>query len=109
MKESVNKVNPQTPVLFPFAPEEFWKIMRQIIREEIMSAEKSKPVTSDYETPGMTYKPLFKIPEVCKLFQVSKPTIYDWIRQGKLKPYKIQSRVYFLWQDIQQLLHPNAS
>lgn len=34
--------------------------------------------------------------EVCVIFQVSKPTIYDWIKNGKLKPYKIRSRVYFL-------------
>ncbi|WP_367115549.1 helix-turn-helix domain-containing protein [Chitinophaga sp. CB10] len=33
-------------------------------------------------------------------------TIYDWIKHGKLKPYKIRSRVYFLWNDIQQLLQP---
>jgi excisionase family DNA binding protein len=55
---------------------------------------------------GLTYKPLYKIAEVCALFHVSKPTIYDWIKHEKLKPYKIRSRVYFLWQDIQQLLHP---
>ncbi|MBC9914321.1 helix-turn-helix domain-containing protein [Chitinophaga varians] len=27
------------------------------------------------------------IGEVCQLFQVTKPTIYDWIKHGKLKPY----------------------
>jgi hypothetical protein len=26
------------------------------------------------------------------------------VKHGKLKPFKIRSRVYFLWQDIQQLL-----
>ena len=61
----------------------------------------------EYETFGMTCKPLYKIAEVCAMFYVSKPTIYDWIKHGKLKPYKIRSRVYFLWQDIQQLLRPN--
>lgn len=42
--------------------------------------------------------------EVCAIFKVTKPTIYDWIKHGKLKPYKIRSRVYFLWNDIQQLI-----
>lgn len=46
--------------------------------------------------------------EVCQLFHVSKPTIYDWVRLGKLKPYKIRSRVYFLWQDISVLLYPEG-
>jgi excisionase family DNA binding protein len=52
----------------------------------------------------LTYKPLYKIKEVCDFFQVTRPTLYDWIKDGKLKPYKIKSRVYFLHSDIQQLL-----
>ncbi|MBX3255677.1 MAG: helix-turn-helix domain-containing protein [Chitinophagaceae bacterium] len=106
MKGYVNNTASPTPMLFPFEPEQFWLFMRQVIREEITNVQKIKPVNSGYDTPGMIYKPLFKITEVCQLFQVSKPTIYDWIRHGKLKPYKIRSRVYFLWQDIQHLLHP---
>ena len=51
----------------------------------------------------MTFKPLYKIAELCSMFQVTRPTIYEWINSGKLKPYKIRSRVYFLWEDIQQL------
>ncbi|MFD2886353.1 helix-turn-helix domain-containing protein [Chitinophaga cymbidii] len=29
------------------------------------------------------------------MFQVTRPTIYDWIRHDKLKPYKVRSRIYF--------------
>lgn len=108
MKEIVQSEMSATPMLFPFEPEQFWKVIRQIIREEMASIEKTTSVTPSYETPGMAYKPLYKIAEVCKLFQVTKPTIYDWVRHGKLKPYKIRSRVYFLWQDIQQLLNPSS-
>ncbi|MBI1781175.1 MAG: helix-turn-helix domain-containing protein [Sphingobacteriales bacterium] len=52
----------------------------------------------------MNEKPLFKIEEVCSLFKVTKPTIYDWIKHGKLKRVKIRSRVYFLGSDIRQLM-----
>lgn len=106
MKESVSNGNPVTPMLFPYEPEQFWKSMRQMIREEVAQAEIPKPVSPVFDTPGLTYKPLYKIAEVCALFHVTKPTIYDWVRHGKLKPFKIRSRVYFLWQDIQQLLPP---
>lgn len=96
-----------TPMLFPYEPNEFWEQLQQIIREEVSRLERSKvPASTSVETPGLTYKPLFKMAEICAIFQVSKPTIYDWIKEGKLKPYKIKSRVYFLWQDIQRLLHP---
>lgn len=94
-------------MLFPYDPAEYWEQIRQIVREEVKSAEKERAVSPpSYETPGLTYKPLYKIAEVCALFHVSKPTIYEWVKHGKLKPYKIRSRVYFLWQDIQQLLQP---
>jgi excisionase family DNA binding protein len=106
MKDTVTNTSVVTPILFPYAPQEFWQSIRQIIREEVSNVEKQKPITASFETTGLSYKPLYKIAEVCALFHVTKPTIYDWIKHEKLKPYKIRSRVYFLWQDIQQLLHP---
>ncbi|TXJ28350.1 MAG: DNA-binding protein [Chitinophagaceae bacterium] len=107
MKELVKNETPATPMLFPFSPEQFWASMRQIIREEISQAGKQAQVNPAYETPGLVQKPLYKMAELCGMLQVSKPTIYEWIKFGKLKPYKIRSRVYFLWQDVQQLLNPD--
>ena len=107
MKELTANGNLVTPILFPYDPEHFWQSIRQIVREEVSSVEKQSPASPTYETPGLTYKPLFKIAEVCSLFHVTKPTIYDWVRHGKLKPFKIRSRVYFLWQDIERLMHPD--
>ncbi|MBS1654158.1 MAG: helix-turn-helix domain-containing protein [Bacteroidetes bacterium] len=110
MKEIVSTREMATPMLFPFEPGQFWASMRALIREEINSIKTEKgPTSGFFETPGLTHKPLFKIAEVCVLFQVTKPTIYDWIKHGKLKPVKIRSRVYFLAQDIQQLLHNDTS
>lgn len=103
----MEKTTSVAPMLFPYEPKMFWEQLQQIIREEVSKLEKQRPdLSATLETPGLTYKPLFKMAEVCAIFQVSKPTIYDWIKNGKLKPYKIRSRVYFLWQDIQQLMQP---
>lgn len=107
MKENVSNSDLVSPMLFPYQPEKFWQFLRQIIREEVNRVEQEKPVSQNFETQGMTYKPLYKMPEVCALLRVTKPTIYDWIKHGKLKPYKIRSRVYFLAQDVMQLLHPD--
>ncbi len=96
--------NASMPMLFPIEPEKFWEQLQQIIRVEINRIEKSKDSSSSFETTGLTYKPLYKINEVCNIFHVTRPTIYDWVKCGKLKPFKIRSRVYFLWNDIQQLL-----
>lgn len=106
MQENVSNGNIVTPLLFPYEPEKFWQSMRQIIREEIQNIDHKKTAPPSFGTPGLTYKPLYKIAEVCALFHVTKPTIYDWVKHGKLKPYKIRSRVFFLHQDIQQLIIP---
>ena len=107
MKEFVSNGNNVTPMLFPYEQEHYWQLIRQIIREEVNNAEKQRPVSPSYETPGLTYKPLYKIAEVCALFHVTKPTVYDWVKHGKLKPFKIRSRVFFLRQDIQALMQPD--
>ena len=109
MKDTVMMGKPVTPMLFPYEPEQFWQSIRLIIREEFANGQKQQPPAVSFETTGMTYKPLYKITEVCALFHITKPTIYDWIRHGKLKPHKIRSRVYFLWQDIQQLIQSTSS
>ena len=93
------------PILIPFEPEEFWAQIRLIIREEVTKNKKEQPVfASLMETSGLTEKPLFKMQEICSLFKVTKPTIYDWIKHGKLKKVKIRSRVYFLGSDVRQLM-----
>jgi excisionase family DNA binding protein len=103
--------NETTPILVPIDPEMFWEQMRLIIREEINNHQRKVPVHEEqlFQTAGLTYKPLYKMTEVCKFFQISRPTVYDWIKQGKLKPYKIQSRVYFLYEDIRVLLKVEGS
>jgi excisionase family DNA binding protein len=97
--------NVSVPILIPFEPEEFWAQIRVIIREEVSRNQREHPaLASIMETPGLTEKPLYKIQEICSLFKITKPTIYDWIKHGKLKRVKIRSRVYFLGSDIRQLM-----
>ncbi|MEO6733888.1 MAG: helix-turn-helix domain-containing protein [Ferruginibacter sp.] len=43
---------------------------------------------------------MYKIQEICALFKITKSTIYDLIKHGKLKQVKRMSRVYFLGSDI---------
>lgn len=95
--EKVKSERAAVPMLFPYEPEEFWKLLRVLIREEI----KLSGSGVEHSVNGLDYKPLYKIDEVCKIFDVTRPTIYDWIKHGKLKPYKVRSRVYFLWRDLE--------
>jgi len=96
-------------MLFPYDPADYWKQLRELIREEIKQLESRNNSIHKFHTPGLEYKPLYKISEICEMFQVTKPTIYDWIKHGKLKPFKIRSRVFFLHNDIQELLQSSIS
>ena len=97
------------PMLFPYEPEAFWEMLRQIVREELSALYNRNRATPNlFQTPGLIEKPLYTIDELAALFQISKPTIYDWTRHGKLKPVKIRGRVYFLHRDIQELLQKTS-
>lgn len=104
MSKSKNDI-PGTPILFPYKPEEYWEKLRSIIKEEIKYIEKPLSLQVDHEVSGLTYKPLYKMSEVCSIFKITRPTVYEWIKHGKLKPFKIRSRVYFLWNDIQKMIN----
>jgi len=93
----------EMPLLIPYDPDEFWKKMRELIKEELAKLN-STPTANTFVTPGLTSKPLYKIDEVCEIFMITKPTVYEWIRLGTLRPFKVKSRVYFLWEDLNSIM-----
>lgn len=50
-------------------------------------------------------KVLLKATDICEIFQVSKPTLYKWLKQKKLKNFKIKSRRYFSHADIEAIIN----
>jgi|JI7StandDraft_1071085.scaffolds.fasta_scaffold288367_2 predicted DNA-binding transcriptional regulator AlpA len=51
---------------------------------------------------------LYSFSQLCELLQISRQTVYNWIEEEILKPKKIRGRVYFLGEDIIQLLNDSA-
>ena len=93
----------ETPMLFPIAPSEFWKQIKIIIEDAIaekLSQQKISPTNSH-----LSEKALLKAWDVCEIFQISKPTLYEWLKQKKLKSFKIKSRRYFNRADIDALIN----
>ena len=93
----------ETPMLFPITPSEFWKQIRIIIEQII--AEKLIKQNHSLNCSPLPEKALFKPAEVCKIFLVSKPTLYEWLKQKKLKSFKVKSRRYFNRSDIDALIN----
>lgn len=96
--------NTSMPILVPLEPDQFWASMRLIVREELNNLQ-VKPVAELTTVPGLVEKPLYKMQEICRLFSVSRRTVYDWIGAGRLHPVKVRSRVYFLGAEINGLIN----
>jgi len=73
-----------------------------MVREAVESANNSG-ANQDSAVP-MGNQSLYKIKDLCRIFSISKPTVYEWIKAGKLKPRRIKGRVFFLEKDIRSLL-----
>ena len=67
-------------MLFPMEPKEFWRQLRTMIEEVV--EEKNGSLIKHTSTDNPSKMPLLKAKEVCELFHVSKPTIYEWLKQG---------------------------
>lgn len=95
----------ETPMLFPITPSEFWKQIRTTI-EEVVSEKLNQQKLSPQKS-HLPEKALLKASDVCAIFQVSKPTLYEWLKQKKLKSFKIKSRRYFNREDIDAIIRGN--
>ena len=97
----------ETPILFPIAPSEFWKQIRTTI-EEVVTEQLHQQNLSQANS-HLPDKALLKASDVCEIFQVSKPTLYEWLKQNKLKSFKVKSRRYFNRADIDNLINQNRN
>ena len=97
----------ETPMLFPIAPAEFWKQIRTIIDDVV--TEKLSQQNLSQTNCYLPDKALLKASDVCEIFQVSKPTLYEWLKQNKLKSFKVKSRRYFNRADIDHLINQTGT
>jgi len=79
-------------------------IVRQEMEREKLKWPKEGP-ENPKDVPGLLQKPLYSMQEVRQLFgNVSRSTVYAWVKDGRLQPRKLKGKVYFLWEEIEQAL-----
>lgn len=76
-----------TPMLFPIASSEFWKQIRTNI--ENVATPKLAQVNIAKNSSLLPEKALLKASDVCEIFHVSNPTLYEWLMQKKLKVFRL--------------------
>lgn len=94
----------QEQILIAMDVDAFWNKLRSIVEDVLNERDSKRNQSCDQSTPH-----LLKAKEVCELFQISKPTIYDWMRKGQLRSVKIESRRFFLKNDIEELIVSSKS
>ncbi len=58
-------------MLIPMKPKALWQQMKEIVEQVVKE--------SNLQTPDKhSERPLLKVKEVCGIFHISKPTIYEW-------------------------------
>lgn len=95
------------PMMFPYSQEEFWDKMTKVV-EKVVEAKLSTTAAQIPKTL-LPEKALLKATEVCAIFQVSKPTLYEWLKQNKIASFKIRSRRYFSREDIEAIIRQNSA
>ncbi len=81
-----------TSILFSDTPEHFYQQLRECIQQTIQQ-ELSSLKKEDNDV-------YLKKHEVCKMLQVSKPTVDNHVMQGYYKKHYIGSRVFYNKQEI---------
>jgi hypothetical protein len=85
------------------AEDELMEKLRLLLKTELHALiPAGQPL--EYTVPGLTQKPIFKATEVCQMLQISRQTLNEWKKSGLLPGYKIRSRLFFRWEDIEALL-----
>ena len=98
-------MNNQKPtILFPIEADMLWEKIGEVVRNEMKNWKGNVQEPVKYEVSGMVQKPLYKAAEVCAMLQISRQTLHMWVKEGILRAYKIKSRVFFLWADIEKLI-----
>ena len=78
---------------------DFWSRLRVVVAEVIQEQLPVLPKALGQEERG-----LLKVKEVCVLFSISRPTLYQWMHAGKLTSIKLGTRRYFKRSQVQALL-----
>ncbi len=75
MKDNVGNGNVVTPMLFRMNLKSFYNLWGKLSEKKCVVL-KEKTVSPGDGTTVMTYKPLYKMTEICALLRVTKPTIW---------------------------------
>jgi excisionase family DNA binding protein len=82
--------------------EELEKLVDQVMTNRISNVEKALSYLTEQRD-----NEFLKMPEVCKILDVTDRTIRNWVRKNKLRCYWIGDRQFFRMKDILDAMTTN--
>lgn len=79
------------------------KVIRDQFKHEFIQLKKEL-FNSDYVRKRGKQKEFISRKETAELLDISYVTTYDWTEKGILTPYKMNSKTYFKYSEIIQIL-----
>ena len=89
----------QTIQITQLSPEQFEEAIRNAVKSQFDSLKREI-------NPAKPKEEYLSRREVAELLKIELSTLHNWCKKGKLKPYGIGNRVYFLRSDIEKALTP---
>ena len=77
--------------------------IRAIVGDAVRSAVSSE---MDRKQPNPQHSGLFTIKQAQERMQITRPTIYKWLKEGRLKAYRIGGRVFLKEAEVMSALQP---
>lgn len=89
----------QTIQITQLSPDQFEEAIKKAVKSQLDSLKKEFSQVQPKEE-------YLSRKEVADLLKVELSTLHNWCKKGKLKPYGIGNRVYFLRSDIEKAMVP---
>ena len=78
-------------------------MLRDLIRNELKAFKPEQPAAEPV-VAGFSQTPILKGEQVCKMLHISRQTLHAWVKEGLIRSYKVKSRLFFLRQDVDNLM-----
>lgn len=72
--------------------------------QEITAQVKNILIPELYKTLQNNSPEYLTADQVCKRLSLTKPTLHEWRKREIIKSYKIGSRVYYRWDELQDAM-----
>jgi excisionase family DNA binding protein len=99
MDQTMEFMQLQTIQIAQLTPDQFEETIKKAVKSELDSLKREFGQIQPKEE-------YLSRKEVADLLKVELSTLHNWCKKGKLKPYGIGNRVYFLRSDIEKALTP---